>query len=335
MEGHTSHVIAGSCDTRLPCSVWDLRLPAQAWRGARAPLGQHAAPRVGRQPPDARAGAPRRQAVIPAALLKDYIAYARARCQPELSPAAANDLITGYCEMRRLGTSRKARPPGLLARSAGGRRSAGACRQLPRSRQVCMRVRTRTAAAHAAMQGTGGGEGCARAGRARHQQTPACLGVPCAGSRCAQPRIQAAVPWPHARQRSTPRAVRQRHGSSSTTHAPKGIPKPCARQVVSATPRQLESLVRLSEALARMRLSPTVEASDVAEALRLMRVRAPPLSGARRRAATRRLACPAPSAPVMCIVRVCSCRMSSVPAGPPLWSRPGGAGGYGRRAARP
>lgn len=44
-------------------------------------------------------------------------------------------------------------------------------------------------------------------------------------------------------------------------------------QVVSATPRQLESLVRLSEALARMRLAPTVEAADVAEALRLMRVR--------------------------------------------------------------
>ena len=43
--------------------------------------------------------------------------------------------------------------------------------------------------------------------------------------------------------------------------------------MVSATPRQLESLVRLSEALARMRLAPTVEAADVAEALRLMRAR--------------------------------------------------------------
>ena len=31
--------------------------------------------------------------------------------------------------------------------------------------------------------------------------------------------------------------------------------------------------MRLSEALARMRLAPTVEAADVAEALRLMRVR--------------------------------------------------------------
>ena len=47
--------------------------------------------------------------------------------------------------------------------------------------------------------------------------------------------------------------------------------------MVSATPRQLESLVRLGEALARMRLSPTVESSDVAEALRLMRVRTQPL----------------------------------------------------------
>ena len=46
--------------------------------------------------------------------------------------------------------------------------------------------------------------------------------------------------------------------------------------MVSATPRQLESLVRLGEALARMRLSPTVESSDVAEALRLMRVRTQP-----------------------------------------------------------
>ena len=77
-------------------------------RAGRALLGERCGP--ARQPPDARAGALRRQAVIPAALLKDYIAYARARCQPELSPAAATDLIQGYCEMRRLGTSRKARP---------------------------------------------------------------------------------------------------------------------------------------------------------------------------------------------------------------------------------
>ena len=45
------------------------------------------------------------------------------------------------------------------------------------------------------------------------------------------------------------------------------------RQTITATPRQLESLIRISEALARMRLSPTVERQDAAEALRLMQVR--------------------------------------------------------------
>ncbi len=41
---------------------------------------------------------------------------------------------------------------------------------------------------------------------------------------------------------------------------------------ITATPRQLESLVRISEALAKMRLAVWVEQSDVAEAMRLMRV---------------------------------------------------------------
>lgn len=40
------------------------------------------------------------------------------------------------------------------------------------------------------------------------------------------------------------------------------------RGVVSAYPRQLESLIRLSEAHARMRLSETVEEVDVEEAWR-------------------------------------------------------------------
>ncbi|KAF8336954.1 MCM-domain-containing protein [Cantharellus anzutake] len=40
---------------------------------------------------------------------------------------------------------------------------------------------------------------------------------------------------------------------------------------ITATTRQLESLIRLSEAHARMRLSPFVEVSDVSEATRLMR----------------------------------------------------------------
>ena len=44
------------------------------------------------------------------------------------------------------------------------------------------------------------------------------------------------------------------------------------RRVITATPRQLESLVRLSEAHARMRLSDVVEPSDVDEAVRLMKV---------------------------------------------------------------
>jgi len=43
------------------------------------------------------------------------------------------------------------------------------------------------------------------------------------------------------------------------------------RGQVSAYPRQLESLIRLSEALARIRLSDTVEVSDVEEAYRLHR----------------------------------------------------------------
>jgi DNA replication licensing factor MCM4 len=43
------------------------------------------------------------------------------------------------------------------------------------------------------------------------------------------------------------------------------------RNVVSATPRQLESCVRLAEANAKMRLSPFVEEADAEEALRLMR----------------------------------------------------------------
>ena len=45
-------------------------------------------------------------------------------------------------------------------------------------------------------------------------------------------------------------------------------------QTISATPRQLESLIRIGEALARMRLSPTVTRADAAEALRLMQARA-------------------------------------------------------------
>lgn len=41
-------------------------------------------------------------------------------------------------------------------------------------------------------------------------------------------------------------------------------------KVITATPRQLEALIRLSEALARMRLSDEVIVADVTEAIRLM-----------------------------------------------------------------
>jgi DNA replication licensing factor MCM4 len=43
-------------------------------------------------------------------------------------------------------------------------------------------------------------------------------------------------------------------------------------RTISATPRQLESLVRLSEALAKMRYSPSVQERDAREAVRLMQV---------------------------------------------------------------
>ena len=45
-----------------------------------------------------------------------------------------------------------------------------------------------------------------------------------------------------------------------------------SKNTISATPRQLESLVRLCEAHAKMRLSDTVEVIDVEEAIRLLRV---------------------------------------------------------------
>ena len=45
-----------------------------------------------------------------------------------------------------------------------------------------------------------------------------------------------------------------------------------SRNIITATPRQLESLIRLSEALAKMRYSSVVEKNDVEEAIRLIRV---------------------------------------------------------------
>jgi DNA replication licensing factor MCM4 len=45
-----------------------------------------------------------------------------------------------------------------------------------------------------------------------------------------------------------------------------------SRNTISATPRQLESVIRLSEARARLRFSDTVEKEDLEEAIRLIRV---------------------------------------------------------------
>lgn len=45
-----------------------------------------------------------------------------------------------------------------------------------------------------------------------------------------------------------------------------------SKKTISATPRQLESIIRLSEARARLRFSQYVEREDVDEAIRLIRV---------------------------------------------------------------
>lgn len=42
-------------------------------------------------------------------------------------------------------------------------------------------------------------------------------------------------------------------------------------KTVTATPRQLESMIRISESLAKMRLSEFVERRDVAEAVTLIK----------------------------------------------------------------
>lgn len=42
--------------------------------------------------------------------------------------------------------------------------------------------------------------------------------------------------------------------------------------MISATPRQIESIIRLSEARAKMRLSHMVTGEDVAESLKLLKV---------------------------------------------------------------
>jgi DNA replication licensing factor MCM4 len=44
-----------------------------------------------------------------------------------------------------------------------------------------------------------------------------------------------------------------------------------SKKTITATPRQLESCIRLSEAIAKMRLSPTIEKTDIKEAVRLIK----------------------------------------------------------------
>jgi DNA replication licensing factor MCM4 len=44
-----------------------------------------------------------------------------------------------------------------------------------------------------------------------------------------------------------------------------------SRKTITATPRQLESMIRLAEAVAKMRLSEFVEKKDVDEAVRLIK----------------------------------------------------------------
>ena len=46
-----------------------------------------------------------RRSIIPAELLKDYIAYARAQCQPRLTDAASEALVNYYVEMRQMGSA--------------------------------------------------------------------------------------------------------------------------------------------------------------------------------------------------------------------------------------
>lgn len=44
-----------------------------------------------------------------------------------------------------------------------------------------------------------------------------------------------------------------------------------AKKTITATPRQLESMVRIAEAIAKMRLATEVEQKDVEEAVRLIK----------------------------------------------------------------
>lgn len=47
------------------------------------------------------------QGIIPMKELKEYIAYSRAHCNPQLTDESAKALVEGYLTMRRMGISRK------------------------------------------------------------------------------------------------------------------------------------------------------------------------------------------------------------------------------------
>lgn len=49
------------------------------------------------------------QPPIPLETLREYIAYARTKCQPVLSDEALKALVDGYLDMRRMGSSRNVR----------------------------------------------------------------------------------------------------------------------------------------------------------------------------------------------------------------------------------
>lgn len=72
-----------------------------------------------------------------------------------------------------------------------------------------------------------------------------------------------------ARQRSHPKVSVEAAEALVTEYV--ALRRVGSRQTVTATPRQLEALIRLSESLARMRWAVNVERRDVAEAVRLLR----------------------------------------------------------------
>ena len=178
------------------------------------------------------------QATISVDTLRDYIAYARSQCKPKLSEEAATTLIDGYVDMRRQGVSRKVGALRATCADEEWQDGPGEVTQLPPS---------------SLDDGPSAGS---------LSDTIACLMMADPSNLHAEACKQT-LPvyraWGWARLRQLcPEQTSQRHRVYA--------------QVITATPRQLESSVRLAEALAKMRLSPTVEREDVMEGLRLMKV---------------------------------------------------------------